>query len=113
MSSPLTSHVLDTATGRPAAGLDLVVDRLHDGQWERLCTGKTNTDGRAPGLLTQDEFAAGTYRVTFATGPWLAAQNQPVFYPEAAIVFVVDSPTEHYHIPLLLSPFGYSTYRGS
>lgn len=113
MSSPLTSHVLDTARGRPARGLALVVERLDDGVWTQVAAGTTNEDGRVPGLLTPETFLAGTYRAVFATGDWLAAEQLPVFYPEVTVVFVVDAPEEHHHIPLLISPYGYSTYRGS
>lgn len=111
--SPLTSHVLDTARGRPAQGLDLVIERLVADAWTEVARGTTNDDGRVPGLLTQEGFVAGTYRATFATGAWLASEGLPVFYPEVQVVFVVEAPEEHHHIPLLISPFGYSTYRGS
>lgn len=113
MSSPLTSHVLDTARGRPATGMRLVVERLDGEIWTPVANGVTNDDGRVPGLFTAATFVAGTYRATFHTGAWLKAEGLPVFYPEATVVFVVDAPDEHYHIPLLISPFGYSTYRGS
>lgn len=113
MSSPLTSHVLDTARGRPAAGMHLTIDRLDGATWTPVAKGVTNDDGRVPDLFTASTFVAATYRATFATGPWLEANDLPVFYPEATVVFVVDEPTQHYHIPLLISPFGYSTYRGS
>ncbi len=112
MSSPLTSHVLDTARGRPATGLAVEVHKMGT-DWEPIATGETNADGRVPALLTDDQFSAGTYRVTFHTGPWFASQGEAAFYPVVRIVFTVDAPDEHYHIPLLLSPFGYSTYCGS
>lgn len=114
MGSPLTSHVLDTALGRPAQGIDVTVELQGDSGWQILARGATNEDGRVPDLLTPDAFIAGHYRVTFATGPYLErTTSKPAFYPSAAIEFRVDAPDEHYHIPLLLSPFGYSTYRGS
>ena len=113
MSSPLTSHVLDTASGRPAAGLAVTVEHLREGTWHLVSSGATNDDGRVPGLLTPETFVAGTWRVHFATGPYLQAHHGSAFYPHVHVVFEVDAPGEHYHIPLLLSPFGYSTYRGS
>ncbi|MEZ4316641.1 MAG: hydroxyisourate hydrolase [Myxococcota bacterium] len=113
MSSPLTSHVLDTALGRPARGIAVLVERSTGDDWTLLARGTTNDDGRVPDLLSPGAFDVGTYRVTFLTGPYLEAQGNPAFYPHVTVVFRVDAPDEHYHIPLLLSPFGYSTYRGS
>lgn len=98
----ITTHVLDTAKGRPAAGVRIVLVR--DGHV--LFDGITDADGRARLL---DRAEAGTYRLTFDTGGY----NPGGFFPEATIVFTVDAPEHHYHVPLLLSPFGYSTYRGS
>jgi 5-hydroxyisourate hydrolase len=109
MRSPITTHVLDTALGRPAAGVEI---RLFRGAAE-LARGTTNDDGRIADLLAPGTLEAGTHRLTFATGPYFAATGRPVFYPEVSIEFTVAAPGEHYHIPLLLSPFGYSTYRGS
>ncbi|MCB9676644.1 MAG: hydroxyisourate hydrolase [Alphaproteobacteria bacterium] len=113
MSSPLTSHVLDTAIGRPARGIAVIVERRNGDTWGLLARGVTNDDGRVPNLLAEGALDAGTYRVTFLTGPYLEAQGGTAFYPHVEIVFRVDAPDEHYHIPLLLSPYGYSTYRGS
>ncbi|MGZ5444576.1 MAG: hydroxyisourate hydrolase [Thermoanaerobaculia bacterium] len=98
----ITTHVLDTAKGRPAVGVRIVLVRD-----ERvLFDGVTDDDGRARLL---DRAEAGTYRLTFDTGSY----NPGGFFPEATIVFTVDAPEHHYHVPLLLSPYGYSTYRGS
>ena len=107
--SPITTHVLDTARGRPVAGMEVVLE-IKEGQgWLPLGRGATDADGRLTGLLRPDHaLAAGTYRLTFATGA--AASG---FFPEVAVTFVVDDPGRHYHVPLLLSPFGYTTYRGS
>ena len=110
MRSPITTHVLDTALGRPAAGVAIRLLRL-DGS--ELASGVTNDDGRIADLLAPGALEAGTYRMTFATGPYFEATGRPAFYPEVAVVFTIVEPREHYHIPLLLSPFGYSTYRGS
>jgi 5-hydroxyisourate hydrolase len=105
--SPLTTHVLDTARGRPAAGVPL---RLvaPDGT---VTTGVTDADGRCRTLLAPGAFTAGTWSLTFDLAAYF--DGTPAFYPVATIVFAVTNPAEHHHVPLLLSPFGYSTYRGS
>ena len=77
-----------------------------------IAEGRTNVDGRV-GLLADGALEAATYRMTFDTGTYLSSTEQPVFYPEVHVMFRVMAPSEHHHIPLLLSPFGYSTYRGS
>jgi 5-hydroxyisourate hydrolase len=112
--SPITSHALDLALGRPARGLPLLLSRLDEhGAWHTLAQAVTNDDGRAPDLLPEGSLERGTYRLSFDTRSYLEASGQPVFYPHVEIVFAVEQPSQHYHIPLLLSPFGYSTYRGS
>ena len=106
--SGITTHVLDTARGRPAAGVPVRLE-LRDGeQWREIGRGTTDDDGRLR-TLTGPSIEAGTYRITFDTG----AYNANGFFPEVAIVFEVKDAAQHYHVPLLLSPFGYSTYRGS
>jgi 5-hydroxyisourate hydrolase len=112
--SAITTHVLDTARGCPAAGVRVVLERAAgDGAWEPLGTGVTDADGRLGDLLAPGaRVAAGRYRLTFATGAYFAAAGARAFYPEVAVLFAVDDD-EHLHVPLLLSPFGYSTYRGS
>lgn len=115
MSGRLTTHVLDTAGGRPASGLTLDLFRLEEGARVRLGTFRTNPDGRcdAP-LLAGSALAAGAYEIVFAVGTWRAGQGAaPGFYDEVPIRFRVDDPARHYHVPLILAPFGYSTYRGS
>ena len=102
--STLSTHVLDTATGRPAAGMGV---RLEDASGGALAEGTTDADGRLRPL--GGELAAGTYRVVFDTAGRLGAD---AFYPEVVVTFRAEAD-EHYHVPLLLSPFGYSTYRGS
>jgi 5-hydroxyisourate hydrolase len=107
--SPITTHVLDTARGKPAAGLGVVLELKDRDHWIVLARTKTDADGRALGLLPADHgLTLGTYRLTFLVGPW-----QEGFFPEVAVTFRITDPEEHYHVPLLLSPFGYSTYRGS
>lgn len=111
--SPITTHVLDTALGRPAQGIAVTLEQ-QEGQhtWKSLGQGVTDPDGRIRDLLA-GELAAGVYRITFHTGAYFEARGVDSFYPEVAIVFRIAAPGEHYHVPLLLSPFGYSTYRGS
>lgn len=112
--SQITTHILDTALGSPAAGVTITLYRRDGDSWAKIGSGHTNNDGRIPDLCPQgEELPAGTYRMHFATGAYFDAINCPVFYPWAEVVFHVDAGGQHYHIPLLLSPFGYSTYRGS
>ena len=112
--SGLSTHVLDTARGRPAAGVPVVLERRQGGGWQELSRAATDADGRVRSLLPVGEaLAAGEYRLSFALADWFAAAAREAFYPEAAIVFRVTRPDEHHHVPLLLAPFGYSTYRGS
>lgn len=112
--SQITTHILDTARGLPAAGVQLSLAALRDHEWETLASGETNADGRVPNLLpAQRILPAGTYRMHFATAAYFELLGDTVFYPWAEIVFNVPDGGAHYHIPLLLAPFGYSTYRGS
>lgn len=112
--SGLSTHVLDTSRGRPAAGVPVTLERRRGGAWGELSQAVTDADGRVRSLLPAGEaLAAGEYRLTFALADWFAAAGREAFYPEATIVFRVTRPDEHHHVPLLLAPFGYSTYRGS
>lgn len=112
--STLSTHVLDTARGRPAEGLTVTLSsRSADGSWRRTGGGVTNADGRVPGLAGDGALDAGVYRLHFDTGAYFGGQGVSGFYPEASVVFTVDAADDHYHVPLLLSPYGYSTYRGS
>lgn len=114
MTSPITSHVLDTSRGKPAANLGIALAAKSDGgEWVTLISTNTNDDGRALDLLAAGTLEARVYRLTFATGPYFHALGLPVFYELVEIQFHVSDVSEHYHIPLLLSPYGYSTYRGS
>jgi 5-hydroxyisourate hydrolase len=103
----VSTHVLDSVLGRPAAGIAV---RLLAGE-ELVAEGVTDDDGRC--RLTGQATAAGTHRLVFATGPWFAGQGRETFYPEVVLAFAVREPAEHHHVPLLLAPFAYSTYRGS
>ena len=113
--SPITTHVLDTAIGRPAQGIEIILDQKGTGEsWTELGRGATNADGRLPSLLPDATvLAAGIYRLRFLTDPYYANCGVRGFYPEVAVMFRIETNGGHYHVPLLLSPFGYSTYRGS
>ncbi len=113
--SAITTHVLDTARGKPAAGVPVTLSRLSaNDDWEALGRGETNGDGRLPDLLPTDTaLTAGTYRLIFETDAYFNAQGLEGFYPSVTVLFRVMEAGGHYHVPLLLSPFGYSTYRGS
>lgn len=110
----ITTHVLDTAAGRPGRGLAIELERAAgDGTWLRVGAGVTDDDGRLRTLTPPGPVEPGTYRIRFATGEYLAAQGTPGFFPVVEIYFSVADGAQHYHVPLLLSPYGYSTYRGS
>lgn len=111
--SPITTHVLDVSLGKPARGVPLRLERLESGAFLQLAHGETDADGRCSQLLAPGTLAAGTYRLRFDLDPYFALDGRRSFYPHVEIVFVVERTDEHYHVPLLLSPFGYSTYRGS
>ncbi len=118
MAGFLTTHVLDTARGLPAKGLQITLNRLEGGVREELAQMVTNEDGRTDSpILPQAEFATGQYELVFAAGDYLRATGQaggePLFLDEVPIRFGINDAESHYHVPLLLSPFGFSTYRGS
>ena len=103
----ITTHVLDTAKGRPAEGVAITLEVMRD-SWQFVAQGSTDADGRLRSLTENHKVEEATYRLTFDT----AAYNHG-FFPQVVIVFQIDNPQQHYHVPLLLSPYGYSTYRGS
>jgi 5-hydroxyisourate hydrolase len=107
--STVSTHVLDTTLGRPAAGVRVVLARRQGDSWTPLGDEQTDGNGRVARFLPpQMELETGVYRLLFHTGAY-----QEGFYPEVAITFRIDHSAEHYHVPLLLNPYGYSTYRGS
>lgn len=113
--SAITTHILDLSSGRPAQGVAVVLEVQAEEGWQVLSGGQTDADGRLKDLLPASfNLAAGVYRLTFRTSDYFSAQGVESFYPEVTISFIVYSDgAAHYHVPLLLSPFGYSTYRGS
>jgi 5-hydroxyisourate hydrolase len=111
--SPITTHVLDTSLGRPAAGVPVRLERSTADGWEAIAETLTDADGRSSDLMPPGTLESGTYRLGFELDAYFAKTSRSSFYPSASIVFRVNSPGEHYHVPLLLNPFGYSTYRGS
>lgn len=112
MASFITTHVLDAAAGRPAAGIAVTLEQRTSGGWSQIAAGTTDADGRISDL-GPDQLPSGAYRATFATSDYFAATNTPTFYPEVSVTFQIDEAQQHYHVPVLLSPFAYSTYRGS
>jgi 5-hydroxyisourate hydrolase len=113
--SKVSTHVLDTSRGRPAAGIPVsLAGRLPDGTWLPLGAGVTDADGRLRTLLAPDAgLPTGLYRLELDVAAYFAATGTPAFFPAVTITFEVRDADQHHHVPLLLSPFGYSTYRGS
>jgi len=103
----LSTHVLDTGLGEPASGVPVRLERAHDGGWREVSAGTTDDDGRLRDWVPDDQWHAGTYRLVFDT----AARS--IFFPEVSVLFFVAEPSRHHHVPLLLSPYSYSTYRGT
>jgi 5-hydroxyisourate hydrolase len=112
--SGITTHVLDIARGRPASGVPVLLEIQSERGWREIGRALTDVDGRARQLLPVGfALTAGIYRLTFGIETYFRAKGIEGFYPEAAIVFHVRDANQSYHVPLLLSPYGYSTYRGS
>jgi len=110
----ISTHVLDTALGRPAAGVPVKLETAGTTTREVIASAMTDANGRIAALLPPGhQLRAGLYRLTFDTSSYFRARNIDGFFPEVAILFEVRDAAQHYHVPLLLSPFGYSTYRGS
>jgi len=113
--STISTHILDTSRGQPAAGVEISLERLNAGEgWSPLAQGVTDADGRVKQfVLTEQDLGPGTYRLVFSVEKYFKELNQQTFYPEVSVAFLIEPGAEHYHVPLLISPFGYSTYRGS
>lgn len=111
--SQITTHILDTTKGKPASGITIILYRGENDEWEEIARGKTNADGRISDLLLKNEvLPTGIYKLRFETKDYFDKDRIQTFYPYVEIIFDIQT-TDHYHIPLLLNPFGYSTYRGS
>ena len=112
--SAITTHILDISSGFPARGVPITLERQTSAGWEIIGKGATDDDGRLRDLLNSGAILeAGNYRLTFDTETYFAQRQVQGFYPQITVVFAVRDAAQHYHVPLLLSPFGYSTYRGS
>lgn len=112
MTSAITTHVLDTAAGRPASGVAVRLEARGETGWEPLGDAVTDSDGRVR-ELGPERVRAGVYRLVFDTAGYFAASAAETFFPEVTVTFTVADPDQHYHVPILLSPFAVSTYRGS
>lgn len=114
MKNPISVHVLNLKTGVPSEGVTVVLDKKEGDKWVKLNSAVTSQDGRINALYPAgEEINPGDYRVTFETGKYYADHNEDTFFPEIPVIIHVPKVGEHYHVPLLLSQYGYSTYRGS
>jgi 5-hydroxyisourate hydrolase len=109
----ITTHVLDTSIGRPASGVAVELYRRENSRWMEVSRSATNRDGRAIDLLTNVRFDPGEYRLIFDVGAYFRAKDVETFYTRVQIDFLIRDADAHYHVPLLVGPYGYSTYRGS
>ena len=112
--SPITTHILDLSRGAPAVNVPVILEFQSGADWTELARGSTNADGRAEDFLPPGSKAEkGIYRLTFETSTYFKTLGAVSFYPYVTVTFELSQPDQHHHIPLLLSPFGYSTYRGT
>lgn len=112
--NPISVHVLNTQNGQPAEGVEVILERLENGHWKQIADQRTVASGRISALYPSDRsLKKGIYRARFETGDWYKKHDGKTFFPEIPIQFQITDPSQHYHIPLLLSPYGYTTYRGS
>jgi len=109
----ISTHVLDLSSGKPAPGIRVVLSRIVDGHRSSVSSDVTDSDGRIKELLTSGKIEATTYELDFETGPYFRAKRIEPFHPRVSIIIEITDPSQHYHVPLLVSPFGYTTYRGS
>ena len=113
-ANPLSVHILDLQSGQPTAGVTVTLEQKKDNDWKQLSSGVTNAQGRIAAMYpAETSMQAGDYRIVFKTGEHYARLKQETFFPEIPVQFHVEQTDQHYHIPLLLSPFGFSTYRGN
>lgn len=113
MKSPITTHVLDVQRGKPAAGMAISLSRKISGMFVQITQGITDSDGRITNWLSSSQELAGSYQITFHTQAYFQGLNEETLYPRVVIEFDLKHPEQHYHIPLLLSANGFTTYRGS
>jgi len=112
--NPLSVHVLNLQDGLPSPAVNVTLEKQEGQNWNMLNSGATNEQGRITALYPENKaLEKGTYRVTFKTGEWFKNHATASFFPEVPVIFEVDGTVPHYHIPLLLSPYGFSTYRGN
>jgi 5-hydroxyisourate hydrolase len=112
--SPITTHVLDISRGRPAVGIEVALEILSSDEWKLLGNGLTDANGRCSTLMPEvGQIVPGIYRLVFNIAPYYAVQHTETFFGKIPVAFEIAQPEAHYHVPLLISPFGYSTYRGS
>ena len=113
-ANPLSVHVLNLQDGLPSAGVNVTLEKQVDDKWVQIGKGVTNEQGRITALYPSDAvMEKGNYRVTFQTGEWFSKHETSTFFPEIPVIFKADGSVPHYHIPLLLSPYGFSSYRGN
>ena len=113
-TNPLSVHVLNLQDGLTSPGVKVLLEKQDGKDWSQLSSGVTNEQGRIPALYPEGKtLEKGSYRVTFKTGDWFAEHKTASFFPEVPVIFAVDGTVPHYHIPLLVSPYGFSTYRGN
>lgn len=114
MTFPITTHVLDTSLGRPAQGVAVILQvQVSGAEWKEIARGVTGLDGRLTDLIAPGKLAVGNYRLRFQTGAYFSARQAVSLYPYIEITIEVNDAAQHYHVPLLVSPYGYTTYRGS
>lgn len=111
--SQITTHILDTSSGTPAKDVAVTLYFNNADGWQKLAADRTNQDGRIGAWLDDEVLAGGQYKLHFATAEYYEREKVATFYPFVEIIFTVADDGQHYHVPLLLNPFGYSTYRGS
>ncbi len=110
----ISTHILDTGRGRPVAGIPVTLEERRGDAWLPIGSAESDSDGRVRSLVPAGRaIEPGTHRLRFDLFDWTAAGEQPAFFPSVEITFRVEDPAEHYHVPLLLGAFGYTTYRGS
>lgn len=110
----ISTHILDTGTGVPAAGIPVTLEERRGGSWNPIGSGESDADGRVRSLVPEGrELTPGTHRLRFDLLEYFESRNRTPFFPTVEITFHVEQPSQHYHVPLLLNAFGYTTYRGS